>query len=115
MKFSSYDGVRYSCADDGVYELANRTTSFDYITCRVKNSVIQGYSSINIYGDNTYTDFFFKSPVTGTLAPILERVEMMEPIATTISGTLKLLIPFLVSLIAFWKAWQVFSRVLHHA
>lgn len=60
-------------------------------------------------------NFFLKAPVTGTLAPILERVEMMEPIVTTISGTLKLLIPFLVSLIAFWKAWQVFSRVLHHA
>lgn len=80
------------------------------------------YSSQGIYNSDK-TTFFFKAPVTvvpeteiqGTLAPILERVEMMEPIVTTISGTLKLLIPFLVSLIAFWKAWQVFSRVLHHA
>ena len=70
------------------------------------------YTNINIYNDNTCTDFFFKAPVT-VLVPVLEKMEMKEPIVTTIVGLAKLLIPLLICLIAFWKAWRLLSRILH--
>ena len=57
--------------------------------------------------------FFQVTPVTGTLAPILEKVEMKETITTTIVGLAVLLIPLLICLIGFWKAWKLLSKILH--
>lgn len=75
------------------------------------------YSSKGIYNSD-HTTFFMNPPVTEqpettTLKPILEKVEMKQPIITTIVGLAKLLIPFLVCLIAFWKAWQLLLKILH--
>lgn len=76
-----------------------------------------GVSSMNIYTDNTFTEIFFQgSPVTEPateLAPILEKVEMMEPIITTIVGLAKLLIPLLICLLGFWKAWRLLLKIFH--
>lgn len=72
------------------------------------------YTNINIYTDNTCTAFFFQiAPLT--LEPILGKVEMTQEITTTIVGLAKLLIPLLICLLGFWKAWQLLSRLLHKA
>lgn len=65
IRFSAYNGVRYNCANDGIYELSNKTISFSYITCRVIEGTIQGYSSFNIYTDSSCTDFFFQNSTDG--------------------------------------------------
>lgn len=82
----------------------------------ISNMIIV-YSSKGIYNAD-HTTFFINPPVaeqpeTTTLKPILEKVEMKEPIMTTIVGLAKLLIPFLICLIGFWKAWQLLLKILH--
>lgn len=98
IRFSAYNGVRYNCANDGIYELSNKTISFSYITCRVIEGTIQGYSSFNIYTDSSCTDFFFKTPLTETPETIpatveIPKLETVEQIPETIITTLKLIIP----------------------
>ena len=80
------------------------------------------YSTIDIMNGTTGdTVFFQKTPVTEQttkptiLYPILEKTEMKEPIITTIVGLAKLLIPLLICLIGFWKAWQLLSKTLYKA
>ena len=58
-------------------------------------------------------DFFQLAPLT--LQPILEKVEMTQEITTTIVGLAKLLIPLLICLLGFCKAWQLLSKLLHKA
>lgn len=77
-------------------------------------------SGVDIYSNNSYTEIFFqKTPVAETeeiqkvLFPILEKVEMKEPIVTTIVGLAKLLIPLLICLLGFWKACRLLSKILH--
>lgn len=53
-------------------------------------------ANFNIYTNSSYTGFFFNTPVTGTLAPILEKVEMMEPTMKEIL----ILVPTILILIA---------------
>ena len=63
------------------------------------------------------TVFLQPAPVTEQtiLTPILEKMEMKEPIITTIVGLAKLLIPLLICLIGFWKAWKLLSKTLYNA
>ena len=79
------------------------------------------YFSTGLYADKDKSsvivepggDFVHLAPLT--LEPILEKVEMTQEITTTIAGLAKLLIPLLVCLVGFWKAWQALSKLLHKA
>lgn len=71
------------------------------------------FAEFDVYTDSTYSDFFFDTPTV--LFQVLEKVEMTQEITTTIVGLAKLLIPLLVCLIGFWKAWQALSKQLHKA
>lgn len=51
----------------------------------------------------------------GTLAPIVGKLEIATPITTTLVGLVKLLIPLLICLVGFWKAWQFLSTLLRKA
>lgn len=80
-------------------------------------ALIFGYASKGVYNQD-HTTFFMNPPVAEqqeitTLKPILEKVEMKEPIVTTIVGLAKLLIPLLICLLGFWKAWRLLSKILH--
>lgn len=57
-------------------------------------------------------NFFFPNLM---VAPALEKVEMTQEITTTIVGLAKYLIPLLICLLGFWKAWQILSHSLHKA
>lgn len=71
------------------------------------------YSSKGIY-NNDGTTFFMNPPVQqGVVAQKLEEVEMLDPITTTLVGLAKLLIPLLICLLGFWKAWQLLLKILH--
>lgn len=70
------------------------------------------YSSNDIYDLAGNGIFFQGAPVT-VLTPILEKMEMKEPIVTTVVGLAKLLIPLLICLVGFWKAWRLLSKILY--
>lgn len=60
--------------------------------------------------------FFQSTPATTSttvLATILGKMEMNQQITTTIVGLAVLLIPLLICLIGFWKAWQLLLKMLH--
>lgn len=92
----------------------NAITEYEYSTIL--------YSSSDVMVNNGGL-FFQQTPVDKqaltlpleekVLAPIMEKVEMKEPIMITIVGLAKLLIPLLIYLLGFWKAWQVFLKILH--
>lgn len=74
------------------------------------------YTNINIYNDNTCTDFFFKAPVTEiTLAQELEKIQVAEIWKTLMKNVVVSLVVFLVGLIAFLKAWAWLKTQLHKA
>ena len=62
------------------------------------------YANFTIYTDNTATDIFFQpTPVTGTLAPILGKVEMKEPMMKEILTLVPIMIILIVSYLALRK------------
>ena len=83
------------------------------------------YSSKDIKIERGSSDVFFQQTpvltssiliqVETSLAQELEKVEMTQEITTTIVGLAKLLIPLLICLLGFCKAWQLLSRLLHKA
>lgn len=76
-------------------------------------------SGCDLYRYQSFTSFFQPTPVPSMvnipIAKELEKVEMTQEITTTLVGLAKYLIPLLVSLLAFWKAWQILSHSLHKA
>ena len=79
-------------------------------------------SNTDYYYWENGTPFFQATPVpsmvhiaTGVVDKALEKVEMTQEITTTIVGLAKYLIPLLICLLGFWKAWQILSHSLHKA
>ena len=73
------------------------------------------YSSYDVL-DNEGTLFFQVTPLgVGSLALIAMRLNLTEEITTTLVGLLKLLIPFLICLIGFWKGWHLLLKILRKA
>lgn len=113
--FASYEYLY----DASTYKLTSSTYSEtrDWMTTHkggFVNSNLMFLSSFDIYRDTDYNEIFFH-PAPLTLVQELEKVEMTQEITTTIVGLAKLLIPLLVCLIGFWKAWQALSKQLHKA
>lgn len=71
------------------------------------------YSSFDIYTDYTFTDFFFKAPVT--LAMELEKIQVAEMWKTLMKNVVVSLVVFLVGFLAFSKAWAWLKTQLHKA
>lgn len=93
---------------------ANTTATFVRNDIETLGSEIIMYeSSTDIRENGSTSNLFFPAAPVTVLAPILEEVEMNQPITTTIVGLAKLLIPLLICLIGFWKAWRLLSRMLH--
>ena len=117
----SDDNTKVPCAVykiyDGRYALEGNYSYDDHVPAftKVSNSTepVEFTANFNVYNNSSCTDFFFNTPVTGILAPILEKVEMSEPILTTVVGLVGLLIPLLICLLGFWKAWGLLSKILH--
>ena len=62
------------------------------------------YSNRTIYTDKEKTEIFFQpTPVTGTLVPILEKVEMKEPMMKEILTLVPIMIILIVSYLALRK------------
>ena len=73
------------------------------------------FKNVNIYVDTQGKDFFLKAPpttktITVVLTQEIRRAKIMETIKTMITGFLKYLIVFVISVIAFWKGWQFLLR-----
>lgn len=128
--FSSFEGAYYIVlSESGSINSSLRTiSSLQQSSAYGKMAERKFYysSTVNIYTDSSCTDYFFQqppeeipeipeetTPETTTLKLILEKVEMKEPIMTTIVGLAKLLIPLLICLIGFWKAWRLLSKTLY--
>lgn len=115
----SYNDKWEVCERYDVYAYNIKTNKFEY----KYNGTLNGdthtgcinikYSSKGIYNED-HKSFFFKTPPT-LLAQKLEKVEMTQEITTTLVGLAKYLIPLLVSLLAFWKAWQILCYLLGKA
>lgn len=99
------DDSTWSSYDNGTSESGNTISHTPYYDIY--------YSEIDIY--NKSGDIVFQVPPVQqrVVAQKLEGVEMKEPIITTIVGLAKLLIPFLICLIGFWKGWQLLLKILH--
>ena len=78
------------------------TTSylFNYTDGIGQNDIVKNENGVIIY------------PLVSILPPIVGEVEMDSPLVTSLASLLPLLIPLLISLIGFWKAWRMFSRIL---
>ena len=110
-------------------------SAFDSTGVRVGDIYISDYNTdsdtwgdCREWGDVTGTNFtFLKSncPVYDTegkvffsvtpLAQVVSKVELTQGITTTIVGLVKLLIPLLIFLVGFWKAWAFLSKTLRQA
>ena len=78
------------------------------------NSNEVSYSSISVYTDDTYTDFFFQQPAEqpeGVVQKAVKPVEMKETLAEVVA-ILPLILSVLVSLIALRKGLQALLSFL---
>lgn len=60
-------------------------------------------------------EFFFLLTPHSVIRVKVMGVEMAKPVMTTIVGLVKLLIPLLIFLVGFWKAWAFLSKTLRQA
>jgi hypothetical protein len=58
---------------------------------------------------------FFQLPPQTILRKVMEVEAEKKEITTTLVGLARLLIPFLICLIGFWKAWRLLLRILQKA
>lgn len=72
------------------------------------------YSNIIVFSNKEKDNVFFPLPQT-VLGRVTMKAEIMKEMKTTMVGFLKYLIVFLVSLIAFYKGWQLLLRQLRKA
>lgn len=80
-------------------------TSLDYIKFGSKGYIIS--STFDVYTDSSFTDFFFKAPVTEiTLAQALEKIQVQEMWKTLMKNVVISLLVFVVSYLALRKAWS---------
>lgn len=88
---------------------------YDYFFGSGNYECIPIESSKDIIRKSDESVFFQQTPVTEqtVLTPILEGMEMNQLITTTIIGLAVLLIPLLICLIGFWKAWRLLLKILH--
>lgn len=86
----------------------------DYVGYTNADCII--WSSFDIYNEDS-TLFFQVTPLSkGILAPIMGEVKpITKEIVITLVGLLKLLIPFLICLLGFWKGWKILLKILHQA
>lgn len=73
------------------------------------------YSTIDVYNDDSYTDYFLKLPEHSVLAQALDNNNPNDIFKSMISSMIPYLLVFLVGLIAFWKAWRFLSKEFRKA
>lgn len=111
--------------DSSTNTFTNKTTYYPSSQFYFDNNMLIIATNTDYYHWENTTPFFQATPLPSvvyiqplTIAEEMEKMkvqELSQTIVTTIVGLAKYLIPLLICLLGFWKAWKLLSKTLRKA